>query len=43
MIVTPDDRYVFLEANACGQWGWIQNATGLPICETLVDLLAGEK
>jgi ATP-grasp ribosomal peptide maturase len=41
MIVTPDDRYVFLEANACGQWSWIQNATGLPICETLVDLLAG--
>lgn len=27
MIVTPDDRYVLLEANACGQWGWIQNAT----------------
>ena len=43
MIVTPDDRHVFLEANACGQWGWIQNATGLPICETLVDLLVGEK
>lgn len=42
LIVTPDDRYVLLEANACGQWGWIQNATGLPICEALVDLLVGE-
>lgn len=41
MIVTPDDRYVFLEANACGQWSWIQQATGLPICEALVALLAG--
>jgi glutathione synthase/RimK-type ligase-like ATP-grasp enzyme len=42
MIVTPDERYVFLEANACGQWSWIQQATGLPICEALVDLLGGE-
>ncbi|MBV8695588.1 MAG: ATP-grasp ribosomal peptide maturase [Ktedonobacteraceae bacterium] len=41
IIVTPDDRYIFVEANACGQWSWIQNATGLPICETLVDLLVG--
>ena len=39
MIVTPDGRYVFLELNSNGQWGWIQNATGLPICETLVDML----
>jgi len=42
MIVTPDDRYVLLEANPCGQWAWIQNATGLPICETLADLLSCE-
>ncbi len=41
MIVTPEDRFVFLEANPTGQWAWIQNATGLPICETLVDLLSG--
>ncbi len=43
MIVTPDDRYVFLEVNPNGQWQWIERATGFPICETLVDLLvAGE-
>jgi ATP-grasp ribosomal peptide maturase len=43
MIVTPNDRYVFLEANPNGQWQWIERATGFPICETLVDLLvAGE-
>lgn len=41
LIVTPDDRYVLLEVNASGQWDWIQNATGLPICEALVGLLTG--
>jgi hypothetical protein len=41
MIVTPEDRFVLLEANPTGQWAWIQKATGLPICETLVDLLSG--
>jgi hypothetical protein len=29
--------------NSNGQWGWIQNATGLPICETLVDMLVGNE
>jgi ATP-grasp ribosomal peptide maturase len=43
MIVTPDDRYVFLEANPNGQWQWIERATGFPICETLVDLLVAGK
>jgi glutathione synthase/RimK-type ligase-like ATP-grasp enzyme len=41
MIVTPDDRYVFLEINPSGQWMWIEDETGLPIsdalCETLLD------
>jgi hypothetical protein len=39
MVLTPDDRYVFLELNSSGQWAWIGQATGLPLCETLVDLL----
>jgi ATP-grasp ribosomal peptide maturase len=39
MILTPDDKYVFLEINPNGQWGWIEHATGLPLCGTLVDLL----
>lgn len=38
-IVTPDDRYIFLEINPNGQWGWIEQKTGLPIKEALVDLL----
>ncbi len=41
MIVTPDDRYVFLEINPNGQWLWIEEETGLPIaeaiCTTLLD------
>lgn len=41
MIVTPDDRYVFLEINPSGQWMWIEDETGLPIsdavCDTLLD------
>lgn len=41
MIVTPDDRYVFLELNPNGQWQWIERATGFLINEMLVDLLVG--
>lgn len=39
LILTPSDKYVFLELNANGQWGWIQYMTGLPLKETLADLL----
>jgi glutathione synthase/RimK-type ligase-like ATP-grasp enzyme len=41
LILTPDDRFVFLEINPNGQYLWVQRATGLPIgeavCDTLVD------
>src|SRR5581483_1900574 len=39
MVLTPDHWYVFLELNSSGQWAWIGQATSLPLCETLVDLL----
>lgn len=42
LVVTPDGRYVLLEANSTGQWAWIERATGLPICAALVDMLTGE-
>lgn len=35
MIVTPDDRYVFLEINPNGQWLWIEEETGLPISDAI--------
>lgn len=39
MILTPRGEYVFLEVNSAGQWGWIEQMTGLPITQALVDLL----
>ena len=39
LIVTPQEEYVFLELNPNGQWGWIQEKTGMPLRESLVDLL----
>jgi glutathione synthase/RimK-type ligase-like ATP-grasp enzyme len=39
LILTPDGRFVFLEINPLGQWLWIEQKTGLPIAEGIVDLL----
>lgn len=33
LIITPDDRIVFLEDNPNGQWGWLEELTGAPIAE----------
>lgn len=40
LLVTPDGQYVFVDLNSNGQWGWIENHTGLPLTKTLVTLLA---
>lgn len=39
MIETPDNRFVFLEVNPSGQWGWIADLAGLPIPEAVADML----
>ncbi len=39
MIVTPDGRYVFLENNPAGQYGWIEDFLALPITAAVADLL----
>ena len=39
MILTPDGKYVFLEINPNGQWGWIEDLTGLPISDSIISLL----
>ncbi|HZS09479.1 MAG TPA: ATP-dependent carboxylate-amine ligase [Blastocatellia bacterium] len=39
MILTPDGRYVFLEINPNGEYGWIESLTGLPISDAICDLL----
>jgi hypothetical protein len=39
LIVTPDGDYVFLEINANGQWGWVEEMTELPIAAAIADWL----
>lgn len=38
--VRADGRWVMLEVNPNGQWGWIEGHTGLPIAAAVADLLA---
>jgi len=40
LILTPDGRYVFLELNSAGEYGWIEQLTGLPISDAIADFLA---
>ena len=35
-IVTPEDKWYFLEINCMGQWLWIEQLTGLPISDSIV-------
>lgn len=39
-VVTPDDEWLFLEINAGGQFGFVEDATGAPMTEQLASLLA---
>ncbi|MHA6618899.1 ATP-grasp ribosomal peptide maturase [Pseudonocardia sp. DLS-67] len=41
-VIRPDGRWVFLECNPGGQYGWIEDAVGAPITETIADLLSEE-
>jgi len=43
MVLTPDDRYVFLEINPNGQYLWIEMMTGLPISDAICELLISGK
>ncbi len=38
-VVTPDDRWVMLEANSGPQFGWLEAATGAPMVAAMADLL----
>lgn len=40
LIVTPEDKYVFLEINPNGQWYWLEEKTGQPISTEIAQLLA---
>ena len=39
LILTPDDRYVFLELNSAGEYAWLERVTGLPISAAIADFL----
>lgn len=42
IIVTPDDRYVFLEVNPVGEFFWLERCPGLPIGEAVAEVLLGQ-
>ena len=42
-VVTADDQHYFVDLNPGGQWGWIQEATGLPIAGAIAAQLAGDE
>jgi ATP-grasp ribosomal peptide maturase len=41
-VVTADEQHYFVDLNPSGQWGWIQEVTGLPIAAAIANHLAGE-
>ena len=41
IILTPDNRHVFLELNPCGEFFWLEHSAGLPISEAIADVLLG--
>ncbi|HEU0087325.1 MAG TPA: ATP-grasp ribosomal peptide maturase [Pseudonocardiaceae bacterium] len=38
-VITPSGDWVLLESNPGGQYGWLESRTGVPLTDTLVDLL----
>lgn len=38
-VIRSDDEWVFLECNAGGQYGWIEDAIDAPITQAIADLL----
>lgn len=43
LVVNPEGKVLFLEMNPNGQWGWIEELTGLPITEAVSDLLSRQE
>lgn len=41
-VLTTDDRLVFLEINAGGEWLWLTTHVGLPVDLAIAEVLAGE-
>ncbi len=43
LIVNKSGEYIFLECNPNGEWAWIEDCTGMPITDTLINLLVERK
>lgn len=43
IILTPDDRYIFLEVNPVGEFYWLEQVLNLPITKAVSDLLIQTK
>lgn len=41
LILTPEGEYQFLEVNPNGQWAWVEDKVGFPLCTALVNELLG--
>ncbi len=39
LVLTPDEKYVFLECNPNGQWYWIEELTKMPMAQAMARLL----
>jgi len=39
-VVTPDERWVFLESNSGGQYGWLRPTIGSAVSDAIADFLA---
>ncbi|WP_138503315.1 MvdD family ATP-grasp ribosomal peptide maturase [Nostoc sp. PA-18-2419] len=39
IILTPDNRYVFLEVNPVGEFFWLERCPGLPISQAIAEVL----
>jgi MvdD family ATP-grasp ribosomal peptide maturase len=39
IILTPDDRYIFLEVNPVGEFFWLERCPGLPISQAIAQVL----
>lgn len=38
-VIRPDGKWIFLECNAAGQWGWLAEQCDLPVAAAIVDEL----
>lgn len=39
LILTPENKYIFLEVNCNGQWLWVEEYTNQPLIESMANLL----